>query len=128
MLVKLSGISTKGDPFDQLGRVAARRDMRSTYKVFLREGDPLATFQRLPSVWSMGNDDGTMRASVEGAQEGVLELSGHDFCPPALCRLHTAFFSTTLELAEAVDVFCLHSQCKAEGADSCVWRCKWRSP
>ena len=126
-LVKVSGIGAKGDPFQHLGRIAAKRDMRSTYKVLLCAGDPSATFQRLSSVWALGHDDGEMQASLEGSQEGVLELSGHEFFPPELCRLHSTFFSTTLELAGATDVVCRHTHCKGRGDGSCIWRCQWQA-
>ncbi|HVS64398.1 MAG TPA: hypothetical protein VMT85_12950 [Thermoanaerobaculia bacterium] len=123
-LVKVVEIDSP-DPYAALGAIAAERDMRSTYKVFLIEGNPASTFERLCSVWSLGHDDGEMRSKLDGPDAGSLELSGHEFCPPELCRLHSAFFARTLEMAGATGVEHSHTRCRAEGDETCRWRYRW---
>jgi len=127
-LVELAEIDSP-DPYATLGIIAAECDMRSTYKVFLVEGNPASTFERLSSVWSLGHDDGAMKATLDaGRQGGTLELSGHEFCPPELCRLHGTFLARTLEMAGATEVEHEHTRCKAKGDDTCCWSYRWRPP
>ena len=126
-LVEISRIDAP-DPYASIGALAAKRDMTSTYKAFLREGDPGATFERLGSVWSLGHDGGEMKVEVAGSSRGVLELRDYGFCEPEICRLNTAFFVQTLEMAGAQGVEMDHTRCVALGDDCCRWESNWGRP
>lgn len=126
VLIRVSNIPD-ADPWAFLGRTAAKRDMRTTYSVFLKEGDPGGTFARLVNVWSMGHDSGTMVAILDGDAGGRLELRG-GYHAMELCRLHTAFFATAIEMTGARQVQVRHDLCSASGGELCRWQGSWQSP
>lgn len=124
-------VSAAGNPagiWGTLGMASAKKDLTGVYKGLLREGDPAATAQKAPVLWSSYHDTGRMLVTLEGRCAARFVLADYGHPTSEMCEITTSYTRTVLELAGARDVEVRHAECVNEGAASCVWHSKWKDP
>lgn len=124
-------VSAAGNPvgiWPTVGALAARQDLTGVYKALLRAGDPGATAQRAPVIWSSYHDTGRMVMTQEGPTAARQVLTGYGHPTPEMCAVTTGYTRGVLELAGAREIEVTHVECVCQGAERCVWQAKWKEP
>lgn len=124
-------VAAAGSPADiwgTIGAVAARTDLTGVYRSLLRPGDPAATAQKAPVLWSSYHDTGRMIVTPEGRGTARYVLTDYGYPTKEMCAITTGYTRSVLELAGARDVEVAHVECVNEGATRCLWQSKWEEP
>lgn len=117
------------DPFELMGRLAARDHLEGAYAHLFEGVDhPLAIPRRAFAMWATMHDTGRFECVEEGPGSARVELA--DFALPSreMCSVVAGYLSETLRLcgfeaepAEKLD-------CRLDGAPRCSWRVRYTAP
>lgn len=114
------------DVWEMMGRVTAREHLGEIYTHLSRGTGSRAAMRRSATLWQTQFDNGRLELRFRGPGEAEMELL--DFALPSheLCGILAGYFLESFEVTGARDVRVRKSECRAEGAQRCLWRITWR--
>jgi DNA-binding CsgD family transcriptional regulator len=104
-----------------LGRADADRELSTVYRWFVRLMRPSFAIANMNLFWRRLHDTGTWRSWLQGS-EVTAELRDWGFVNRAACFRVLGYMGRTLELFGARVGTLEHPECRANGAEACVFR------
>jgi hypothetical protein len=108
--------------FEFMGELSARTHLEGIYADVASNRIPGVRTQVL---WKAQHDTGDLVLVSHSGSTARYELTGWDHASPEFCRLMNGYLAEAHRLRGAADVAIEHVECRAAGARSCVWVCRW---
>jgi predicted hydrocarbon binding protein len=109
----------------QLGRYEAERDLTTIQRAFLRMANPAFLLEKSAEYWRRFHDTGTWVIEREAPTRVRAYLDDWGVVDTALCRELVGYITRTFELVGARNVRLDHAQCRASGAERCLFLGAW---
>lgn len=105
----------------EMGRFDADRELSTVYRWFLRLIRPSFAIRNMNLYWRRSHDTGTWRSWLTGDEVGA-ELKDWAVVNRAMCIALGGYLGRTLELFGGKVGPIEHTECRAEGHASCIFR------
>ncbi len=115
------------DPFEFMGRLSARADLRGVYAHLIRQGDPATTLRRTSVIWGLYHDTGKEEVVESGENRVVTQVSGFEHPSRESCRTVLGWNAELAAIAGGKDVKAVHGECVLDGANACRFEVTWTS-
>jgi hypothetical protein len=119
----LPGAPREADPWQWLGELSAGFELREIHTTVVVRGDPRATLENLPWIWSIYHDAGTVEVTLTDAGRGCIELRDFPFATDEYCRLLTGYDLEALRLSGAEEATV---RCFRRGDGRAGWEAAWQ--
>jgi hypothetical protein len=113
------------DPFEFMGRLSARTDLKGVYANLIRHGDPAGTLARTSIIWGLYHDTGKEEVVDAGPNHVVTEISGYAHASRESCGTVLGWNSELAAMAGGKNVRALHKECVLDGAKACRFEVTW---
>jgi predicted hydrocarbon binding protein len=113
------------DMFVHMGKLVGRIDLSGVYANLIRTRAVSETAHRLTAMWKQYHNTGTLEVALE-PNAARFELRDHGLPSRELCLIQRGWFSAYIELTGATQHSVVETQCRQEGAATCVWSATWR--
>jgi hypothetical protein len=111
----------------KLGRLSALNQLQGVYRTFLAPGDPVGMLSRIPSIFSLQHNTGTLTMDVPAAGHVRFQLAGFGLPSLAQCVCIWGWLEGVVELAGARCEIG-DELCRVRGDAVCVYGVHWTLP
>ena len=126
LLHAVDSVCGRGDLrlMDAVGAYEAEQDFNRVLRVFLRVLSPSQIFKAEARLWKHFQDSGDWNTvKVEGGMDAALSGWSVD---EALCAELAGYLAKLVEYTGGKNVKVRHSECRARGAERCVFQYRWQ--
>lgn len=106
-------------------RFSAKRDISTVYKLLFKITNPGLIFDQAMKLWDRFHDSGVWRIE-RGDNRATGVLADWGVVDVVLCQELVAYIETILEHGNCKRARVEHSQCRAYGAEECVFVGTWQ--
>ena len=111
--------------YELYGEFGAVHEVNVLFRWMLRLTSPSFFLQRGTGMWGRFHDTGTW--TIESAPRQLRgTLRDFGVVHAGYCRVVTSWMKRAAQMTGARDVSVMHSQCRASGAEACVFVGEWR--
>jgi hypothetical protein len=107
------------------GSFAAEHDLTTLHRVFFRFANPAYVLEKSTQYWSRFHDRGEWRITRETRHGARAELVRCGIVDALFCDVLGAYITRMFALVGAKDPRWTHPECRARGAESCVFVGEW---
>jgi hypothetical protein len=113
------------EPYQTMGRGAARHDLTGIYKARLCAGDPMRTLESGLGLWRTYCDSGEMVLTRKGERAAGVVLRDYVDISREMCGIAGGYAMELVALGGAKNVVVRKLSCRLEGAPQCHWELSW---
>jgi hypothetical protein len=119
----------KGDEkvFQRIGQVSADENLNGAHKHFLAAGSPEKFLRQTSEIYKFYYDSGYRTYEPDGPTGAVLTTYEADTFSRMDCLTIIGWHTRALEMLGAKDVQMKEETCRANGADFCRYRVRWKA-
>jgi uncharacterized protein (TIGR02265 family) len=112
--------------FIDLGRFSADTNLGPTgvQRAYLRDGDPHYLLRNVPRMYSAQHSDGTRSCEETGPKSATVRTEGGETSADD-CLTTVGWLKRAIELSGGRIVTVEETRCRARGATSCEYVCRW---
>jgi hypothetical protein len=116
-----------GDPFELMGRATVREHMAGVYEHLLR-GDRTSLSRRVTALWQTMHDTGSLRLVDQAPGCARYELRDYAHPTREMCGTIRGYIGESLVQSGFASARVVETACVVDGAECCVFECKWSEP
>lgn len=126
VLVRLSAVYGAGHAqlLQDYGRFSAQQDLTTTHKLVLRFASPGTILNQTMKLWRRFHDTGTWSV-VKSSKRAEGTLRDWGCVHEVLCCEMLGYIGMVISLGNGDQAQVEHPECRAQGADSCVFVATW---
>jgi hypothetical protein len=113
------------EPYQAMGRGAARHDLSGIYKARLYPGDPMRTLESALGLWRTYCDSGEMELTRRGTCSAIVLLRDYVDISREMCGIAGGYVLELATLGGAKNVVLRKLSCRLDGAPQCQWELNW---
>lgn len=113
------------EPYQAMGRGAARHDLGGIYKARLHPGDPMGTLESGLGLWRTYCDSGEMELTRRGTSGATVVLRDYVDISREMCGIAGGYVLELATMGGAKNVALRKLSCKLDGAPQCQWELGW---
>jgi hypothetical protein len=126
-IVALLSRGDRKNLFSDMGRFSADTNLgpNGVQRPYLREGDPHYLLKNVPRMYAAQHSDGVRTYEQLGAKGAVIRTVAGEEPNTEDCLTATGWLHRAIELSGGKIVTVEETRCRAKGADSCEYVCRW---
>ena len=119
--------ASRTELFRDMGAATATANLTGTgsQRVYVRESDPHFLLRHSPYIYASAHTSGSRSYEPTGEHSAVLRTTRSEVHRED-CLTTVGWLGRAIEIAGGRDVRVVETQCSAEGAPCCEYRCEWR--